>query len=113
MDRARLDRYRTIVHQLMEEYASYIPVCGDVRMEIIVDHEHGHYELIEVGWNGNHRVHCCIFHIDILNGKVWIEHNATDRDIGEELVATGIPRQDIVLGFQPPELRPHTRFGVG
>jgi hypothetical protein len=44
---------------------------------------------------------------------VWIEHNGTDAQIGEELVAAGIPRSDIVLGFQPAEVRPLTKYGVG
>ena len=54
-----------------------------------------------------------VIHIDIRGGKVWIESNGTDARIGEELVAAGIPRQDIVLGFQPAAVRPLTWFGVG
>jgi hypothetical protein len=69
--------------------------------------------VLEVGWKGGKRVHGSVIHIDIREGKVWIEHNATDIRIGEDLVAAGIPRQDIVLGFQPPEMRPFTKFGVG
>jgi hypothetical protein len=44
---------------------------------------------------------------------VWIEHNGTDARLGEELVAAGNPRSDIVLGFQPVEVRPLTGYGVG
>lgn len=108
-----VSRYREIVRRLIEEYAGYIPSYGDVRVEAITDCEHDHYEIMEVGWNKEQRVHCCIMHIDIRDGKVWIEHNATDALIGEELVAAGIPREHIVLGLQPAEDRPLTRFGVG
>ena len=66
-----------------------------------------------MGWNGDCRVHGSIIHIDIRDGKVWIEHNGTDAHLGEELVAAGIPRHDIVLGFQPTELRSLAGFGVG
>ena len=70
------------------------------------------------GWvipsrNAGRRVHGSVIHIDIRGGKVWIESNGTDARIGEELVAAGIPRQDIVLGFQPAAVRPLTWFGVG
>jgi hypothetical protein len=109
----QLDRYRTIVRRLIEEYAGYKPSYGDIRTEAIIDGERDHYEVIQLGWDGNHRVHGSIIHIDIRDGKVWIEHNGTDARIGEELVAAGIPRNDIVLGFQPPELRPLTSYGVG
>jgi hypothetical protein len=108
-----IDRYRQIVRQLVEEYASYKPSYGDIRTEAVVDREHDHYEVLQVGWDGRQRVHGSIIHIDIRDGKVWIEHNGTDARIGEELVAAGIPRNDIVLGFQPAEIRPLTKFGVG
>ncbi|OKH32235.1 hypothetical protein NIES2101_40840 [Calothrix sp. HK-06] len=32
--------------------------------------------------------------------------------MGQELVALGIPREDIILGFQAPYLRKYTDFGV-
>jgi hypothetical protein len=109
----QLDRYRQIVRALIEQYASYRPSYGDIRTEAVVDQEHDHYEVIQVGWNAGRRVHGSVLHIDIRGGKVWIEHNGTDARIGEELVAAGIPRTDVVLGFHPPEVRPLTNFGVG
>ncbi len=108
-----LDRYREIVSRLIEEYAGYKPAYGNVRTEAVVDRDHDHYEVVQVGWSGSHRVHGSIIHIDIRDGKVWIEHNGTDARLAEELVAAGIPRSDIVLGFHPAELRPLTGYGVG
>ena len=109
----QLNRYRDIVRRLVEEYASYKPAYGDIRTEAVVDREHDHYEVMQVGWHDGRRVHGSIIHIDIRDGKVWIEHNGADARIGEELVAAGIPRNDIVLGFHPAELRPQTSYGVG
>jgi hypothetical protein len=107
------DRYREIVRRLIEEHASYNPAYGDIRTEAVVDRERDHYVVMQMGWHGGRRVHGSIIHIDIRDGKVWIEHNGTDARLGEELVAAGIPRSDIVLGFQPAELRPLTSYGVG
>jgi hypothetical protein len=107
------DRYREIVRRLIEEYASYKPAYGDIRTEAVVDRDRDHYEVVQLGWSGGRRVHGSIIHIDIRDGKVWIEHNGTDARLGEELVAAGIPRNDIVLGFHPAELRPLTGYGVG
>ncbi len=106
-------RYREIVCRLIEEYASYKAAYGDIRTEAVIDREHHHYEVMQVGWDGSQRVHGSIIHIDIRDGKVWIEHNGTDARLGEELVAAGIPRSDIVLGIHPAELRPLTSYGVG
>ncbi len=105
--------YREIVCRLIEAYAGYKTVYGDIRTEAVVDREHDHYEVMQVGWDGGRRVHGSIIHIDIRGGKVWIEYDGTDARLGEELVAAGIPRIDLVLGFQPVELRLLTSFGVG
>ncbi len=44
---------------------------------------------------------------------VWIQHDGTNRPVAEELMAAGIPREDIVLGFHPADVRPLTGFAVG
>jgi hypothetical protein len=54
-----------------------------------------------------------MFHLDIIDGKIWIQYDGTDRPIAEELVRAGIPKEDIVLAEQPADVRPHTGFGVG
>jgi hypothetical protein len=66
-----------------------------------------------VGWQGDRRVHGSIIHIDIRGGRVWIKYNGTDTRLGKELVAAGIHRKDIVLGFQPEKLRSLADFGSG
>jgi len=53
-----------------------------------------------------------VIHIDIIDGQVWIQANNTDRLIAEELVAAGVPVESIVLGLQPPDVRPYTAYGV-
>src|ERR1051326_6576955 len=103
------ERYREIVRALIKEYAGYKPSRGQIRTEAVVDSEHDHYEVIHVGWEGGRRVHGTVIHIDIIDGMVWIQHNGTNCPIGEELAAAGIPREAIVLGFQPPEVRKYTR----
>lgn len=109
----KLKRYRKIVHRLIREYAGYKPAHGQIEMEAIIDRDQDHYEVVHVGWDGERRVHGAIIHIDIRGGKVWIQHNGTDRLIADELVEAGIPSEDIVLAFHPAELRHHTGFGVG
>jgi hypothetical protein len=107
-----VDQYREIVTRLFEEYAGYKPAYGEVRTEAVVDRDRDHYEVMQLGWNDGLRVHGSIIHIDIREGKVWMEYSGTDARIGEELVAAGIPRRDIALGFQPAKLRPLTGYGV-
>jgi hypothetical protein len=110
MDRA--ERYRVIVRRLIEEYASYKPSHGQIETEAIVDPERDHYEVMHVDWDGVRRVHGCVVHIDIRGGKVWVQHDGTSRPVVDELLEAGIPREDIVLGFHPADVRPLTAFAV-
>jgi XisI protein len=105
--------YRPIVRNLIAQYAQYNSSVGDIRTEAVCDEEKGHYALVHTGWNGVHRIDGMVLHIDIRDGKVWIEHNGTEDPIGTKLVEAGIPADHIVLGFKHPEIRPYTGFAVG
>src|SRR5262245_14190759 len=96
-----LTRYRQIVRDLIQEYARYKPSHGQIETEAVVDPEKDHYELLHVGWDGQRRVHGSVIHIDIIDGKVWIQHDGTSPGVALELVEAGIPREHIVLGFRP------------
>jgi hypothetical protein len=109
----RLERYRKVIRQVLEEYAAQKPANGEIACELIVDPEKDHYELLHVGWDRGERVHGTIIHIDIIDGKVWIQYDGTDRPVADELIEAGIPQTDIVLAWHPRELRHHTGFAVG
>ena len=109
----KLERYRRIVNRLIEDYASYKPSHGQIETEAIVDPALDHYEVMHVGWDGVRRIHGSVVHIDIIGDKVWIQYDGTTRPVADELIAEGIPREDIVLGFHPAEVRKYTDFAVG
>lgn len=44
--------------------------------------------------------------------KNLVQQNLTDQNLAEELVEMGVPREDIVLGLQPPYKRKYTEYGV-
>ncbi|MBI3957728.1 MAG: XisI protein [Chloroflexi bacterium] len=108
----QIERYRQIIRKMIEGYAVFRPAMGDVEIETIFDEDNDHYELMYAGWNGPYRIHGSVLHIDIRNGKVWIQYDGTEDGIANELVEAGIPRERIVLAFKPPSIRPHTDFAV-
>jgi hypothetical protein len=109
----RLDRYRQIIRQNLAEYARYKPANGEIDNELVVDAERDHYELLHIGWDRGVRVHGPVIHIDVIGDKVWIQYDGTNRPVADELMAAGIPQQDIVLAWHPRELRHHTGFAGG
>jgi hypothetical protein len=109
----KLTRYREIVRRLVEEYASHRPSVGEVDSYAMIDPERDRYVAMQTGWANRHRVHGAFLHLDIIDGKVWIQFNGTDQPIAEELVAAGVPKEDIVLAEKPADVRPFTGYGVG
>ncbi|TFI50853.1 hypothetical protein BLD44_029445 [Mastigocladus laminosus UU774] len=57
-------------------------------------------------------MHSCKRSLDLIDGKIWIQRNGTEEGIAADLERAGIPKEHIVLGFRPPELRQYTDYGV-
>lgn len=72
---------------------------------IITDRVHGIYMLMSVGWRNNKRIQSIPFQARIVEDKIWVEWDGTDPSITEELLHRGVPREDLVLGWQSPSLR--------
>jgi hypothetical protein len=53
-----------------------------------------------------------VFHLRIIDGKICIEGDGTERGITGELLELGVGKDDIILGFIRPEYRQFTDFSV-
>jgi len=102
---SKTEYYRSHIKQLLTGYAAYKPSYGDVEIQTIFDTEHDHYQIVSVGWDGKHRIYGCSIHLDLKDEKIWIQLNTTEMDIGQDLVELGVPKEDIVIGFQPLYMR--------
>ncbi len=80
-------------------------------VQAIFDVERDHYQLLHVGWRGSKREFGCILHLDIKDGKIWIQQDGTEVGIANQLVELGVPKRDIVLAFHEPAVRQYTEFG--
>ncbi len=110
----RVETYRTYIQQLLTERAERSRQSrSQVEAQTVFDTERDHYQLVYVGWKRNGlRDYGCLLHLDIKDGKIWIQYDGTEGGIANKLVELGVPNQDIVLGFHPIEVRPHTEFAV-
>ncbi len=109
----RLGLYRSSILQILEEYRQYRPAYGEVELEQIVDPVGDHYQLMSIGWQNGQRIHGCLLHIDLRDDKIWIQYDGTEEGVATRLVAMGIPKNAIVLGFHSPFKRQFTDFAVG
>lgn len=101
----KLTFYRTCVKQLLQKYATYRPAHGEIEVQTIFDNDNEHYQLVMLGWDKGERVYGCTMHLDIKDGKIWIQHNSTDALITRELIAMGVAKEDVVIGFHAPYKR--------
>jgi hypothetical protein len=110
---AVLNTYQEAVQTLLTQMSAEGVSEPGIECQTLFDTVRNHYQVVFVGWNKNRRVYGCVVHIDIKDGKVWIQHNGTERAIADDLMALGVPAQDIVLGFHSPSKRRFTEFAVG
>lgn len=107
---ATLEDKRLAIREIISYYAQFKPSVGKIETEVIFDEANDHYELMESGWAGIYRVHGSSIHIDIRKGKVVIQHDGTPDSIADQLLEKGIPREEIVLAYKPPTIRPYSPF---
>jgi hypothetical protein len=105
-------QYRNIVEQIMQEYIDFLGSDDEVQAELVFDRDRDRYLLVETGWQNGYRIYGTLLHIDIIDNKLWIQHDGTEEGIAVELVAAGISQEDIVLSFRPFAERKHTEFAI-
>lgn len=110
----KIAKYRKIIREVLKPFAeNHYAGSPDLKNQLIFDTENDHYLVVTIGWDGETPVRDCVFHIDIIGGKVWIQEDNTDSDIASLLITAGIPKSDIVLGFQSPSMRQFSSFAMG
>ncbi|WP_096625956.1 XisI protein [Calothrix sp. NIES-3974] len=107
-----VEQYRQIIQQLILEGSKSGLSQEGVETQAILDTERDHYLLLHTGWRGNRRTHGCSLHLDIKDGKIWIQHDGTEMGMATQLLELGVPKEDIVLAFHSPYMRQFTEFAT-
>jgi hypothetical protein len=88
--------------------------CSEgTEIELIFDIQRNRYLVVHIGWEGEKRTYGTMIHVDIKDGKIWIQRDFTEEGIPNQLVDLGVPKTDIVLGFRAPHIRQFTGFAEG
>jgi len=107
-----LNRYREIIEQLLTRLAAIPLNHPGVHDTTVFDRRTDHYLVVREGWLNKRREHYIVAHLAITNGKIWIHADGTEEGLASQLEGAGVPRSDIVLGFQPPHVRPLTEYSA-
>ena len=101
-----------MIETILSDYASLPYSYADIQSEVVFDRNRDRYLWMSVGWDGERRVHGCMVHIDLMGDKIWIQRDGTEEGIAADLERAGIPKDRIVLGFRPLEVRPYTGYAI-
>ncbi len=109
----KLDLYREWIMKVLQ--GNFDPptlMTEGVEEQLLFDTIRDHYQILAIGWENKRRVYFPILHLDIKNGKIWVQENSTDLNIAAALEEKGVPKSDIVLAFHTPNVRPFTGYAV-
>lgn len=107
-----LEQWRSILTRVLEYYANIPCRYGDVKSYLVISQDRNHYLLLREGWYQQNRMHGMIVHAEFRDDKIWIHYDGIEDSITVELVERGIPKDCIVLAFQPPALRQYTEYAI-
>ncbi len=106
------NNHQEIIEKALTDYADFLGEDEGVQIELVFDRTRDRYLLVETGWENGRRIYGTLLHLDIINGKIWIQQDGTEEGIATELVALGVPKDRIVLGFKSLQRRQITEFAV-
>jgi len=107
-------RYQGIIKTILQEHANFRNTIPDgYHSQLLFDDERGGYLVLDIGWNDDNYLHATPIHINLIGDKIWIQYDDTEEGVATDLLAAGVTKEDIVLGFRHPRIREYTEFGTG
>ena len=112
----KLEKYRSIIKNILYEYYEMANIQNTSNRLIeasdllALDETRDQYLWFRFGWEEKKQIQYIIMYLRIKNGKIWVEADATNLCVVDDLLSAGIPQSDIVLGFHHPSKRGLTEF---
>jgi XisI protein len=66
----KLAKYQNCIQELLTRYASEDQANSNIEVQLIFDLERGHYQWMNVGWQGSSRIYQCVVHFDLQDDKI-------------------------------------------
>jgi hypothetical protein len=94
----RLANYRTTIEKVLTEHTRVPFAYGQIELQLAFDRERDHYIVMLVGEDhAGKRVDGPLIHVDLVDGKAWIQRDGTEDGVTQQLIQEGISPDDIVL----------------
>ncbi len=105
----KITNYAALVQQFLTEVAQDSP-----QSQVLVDEKLHHFQLMKMGYDAHGTYFFRVpMHIQVRpDAKICILENTTDIEIGDYLMAHGVPKNDILPAFLPENARKLVGFAV-
>lgn len=107
-----VEALREAIRNVFAEWEKLPRMPSDWKIVSVQDALQDRYTLQHVSWAKDRYDTRLLAYLEIRDGKIWILTDNTEEGIASELVAEGIPKGRIVLGFYSPILRQAGEFAV-
>jgi hypothetical protein len=101
------EQLKSIIRQTLQSYA-----IGE-KDRLVFDSEHEVYQWLQHGWEGMQRIFAVLVHLELRQNLIWVECNNVEPSVVDVLLEKGVPKEQIVLGFQAPYKRATSGFAIG
>ncbi len=110
----RVIYYQNKIQEVLTEYLADLrqPANKDIDFIPVSDKDKNHFQIIAMGWDKDERIFNLLFHLDIIDDKIWVQEDKMEYSIAERLVEKGLSKKEIVLAYFPDYHRAHTEYAV-
>ncbi len=112
----KINKHQEILSQYIRKlaYDHNNALGNSMTYQSIIDLQENHFQLVRIGWYEQRFLYSVLIHLDInpKTGNIWIQQNNTEILLDVDLGKLGIPKNNLVLGFRPAEMRPYSDFAV-
>jgi hypothetical protein len=99
----RLTELRQLVKAVLHEQTIIPFSYGKIDIETMFDETTDRYAVFMVGWKDTiSRTYGSLAHIDIIDGKLWIQRDGTAEGLPNLLMEKGVAKDEIVIAYRTP-----------
>ena len=109
----KINKFKMVITSCLQAEANE-PIDSELAVPRIlsIDSQSNRFLLLAKGWRKKRYIHYIIYHIEIINDKIWIHEDRSDTGIANVLVDLGIEKSNIVLGYLPAYARAESEFAA-
>jgi hypothetical protein len=110
----RVTFFQRIIQEVIVDYLAELrqPSNQHITFVPVIDTSANHYQIIALGWEGYKRIFNLLFHLDIVDDKIWVQEDKMEYSIAEKLAERGISKKEIVLAYFPDYHRTYTEYAT-